>query len=53
MYEFLPKGFSKPITATKDEGETVLFNRVKDYYTRSKERNVNKTTTIAKALKDA
>lgn len=53
LYEYLPKGFSKPITATEKEGEITLFKKVKDYYTRSKERNVSKTTNIAKALQAA
>lgn len=52
-YEYLPKGFSKPITATEKEGEAGLFKKVKDYYTGSKERNIAKTTNIAKALKVA
>jgi hypothetical protein len=47
----LPKGFSTPIYASAQEGETMLFKRVKDYYTRSKERNINKTSVITKALK--
>ena len=52
-YEYLPKGFSKPISASEKEGESVLFKRVKDFYTRSKERNVNKTSVITKAIKAA
>ena len=52
-YEYLPKGFSKPISASEKEGEVVLFKRVKDFYTRSKERNVNKTSVLTKAIKAA
>jgi hypothetical protein len=45
-YEFTPKGWSKPITATKKEGEAALFAKVKDIYTGSKEKNIKKTQTI-------
>lgn len=49
-FEFTPKGWSKPITATKKEGEAALFAKVKDIYTGSKEKNIKKTQSIKHAI---
>lgn len=51
LYEYLPKGHKIPITATKEEGEGVLFKRVKEFYINTKNSTIKKTTIIAKALK--
>lgn len=50
-YEFVIG--NRKITATKKEGEAVLFNRVKDYYNNNKEKGKKDAITLKKALQKA